>query len=153
MAKNGKGGESSKQGGIVLNISSIQALVSWPAMPAYSAAKAGIVAYTRCAGHHLEYEVHGVKIVCLCPFGVDTPMQYFERYTGMTDVGLAFLTSLDVKGAILTAEEVGQACLDVMEKGKTGSVWYIHKSGDKPYEIPDQNTWENLMKPKPTAQQ
>lgn len=150
MGRNGREGESSKLGGVVLNVSSIQALVSWPAMPTYSAAKSGIVAYTRCAGHKLEYQVHGVKLVCLCPFGVNTPMQDFERYSGMTEVGQAFLTSLDVKGAILTADEVAEGALEVMDKGQTGSVWYIHKSGDKPYEIPDQNTWENLMKARPS---
>ena len=78
MSKVGNPQESSRAGGVVLNISSIQGLLSWPAMPTYSAAKAGIVAFTRCQGHQLEYEKHGVKIVSLCPFGVTTPMQDFE---------------------------------------------------------------------------
>ncbi len=47
MGTSGAVGVSTRRGGIVLNISSNQALMSWPAMPAYSAAKAGIVTYTR----------------------------------------------------------------------------------------------------------
>ena len=66
-------------GGAVVNISSIQGLLHWPAMPTYSAGKAAIVAYTRCAGHREEAAQHGTRIMCLCPFGVDTPMQDFEK--------------------------------------------------------------------------
>ena len=56
----------------------------------------------RCAGHEVEYNVHGVRFVSLCPFGVVTPMQDFEVYTGMTKQGQDFLTSLDVKGRLCT---------------------------------------------------
>ena len=45
-------------GSVILNISSIQGLMTWPAVPTYSAAKAGIIAYTRSAGHQLEYQVY-----------------------------------------------------------------------------------------------
>ena len=108
MGKNGRAGETTGRGGIILNISSIQALVSWPAMPTYSAGKSGIIAYTRCAGHDVEYAQHGVKIMSLCPFGVITPMQDFEVYTGMTQVGEDFLAQQDVKTGILSSDEVGK---------------------------------------------
>jgi NAD(P)-dependent dehydrogenase (short-subunit alcohol dehydrogenase family) len=75
----GKGGYgcrmSTNRGGVVLNISSIQGLLPWPAMPTYSAAKSGMITYTRCAGHQLEYQQHGVRMICLCPGAVDTAMQ------------------------------------------------------------------------------
>ncbi len=47
MGTSGDPGVSTKLGGTVLNISSVQALMSWPIMPAYASAKAGIVTYTR----------------------------------------------------------------------------------------------------------
>ncbi len=47
MSRIGREGESSKKGGIVLNISSVNGLMSWPKMPVYSAGKAAVVAYTR----------------------------------------------------------------------------------------------------------
>jgi len=49
--------------------------MAWSAMPTYSAAKAGMITYTRSAGHPLEHQIHGVRFICLCPGAVDTPMQ------------------------------------------------------------------------------
>jgi NAD(P)-dependent dehydrogenase (short-subunit alcohol dehydrogenase family) len=44
MGQNNYGGKlSSQRGGVVLNVSSIQGLLSFPAMPAYSAGKSGII--------------------------------------------------------------------------------------------------------------
>ena len=34
---------STNRGGVILNISSVQGLMAWPAMPTYSAAKAGMI--------------------------------------------------------------------------------------------------------------
>jgi NAD(P)-dependent dehydrogenase (short-subunit alcohol dehydrogenase family) len=101
------------RGGVVLNLSSVQGLMSWPAMPVYSAGKAGIIQFTRCAGHALEYASHAVKIVCLCPYGVDTGMNDFHPYVGMTETGSNFLKSLNVRERILSTEEVAQAGLKV----------------------------------------
>ena len=101
------------KGGVVLNLSSVQGLMSWPAMPVYSAGKAGIIQFTRCAGHQLEFASHGVKIVCLCPYGVDTGMNDFHPYVGMTKTGSDFLDSLNVRERILSTEEVAQAGLKV----------------------------------------
>ena len=76
MAKNNYGcGLSTNRGGVILNISSVQGLMFWPAMPTYSAAKSGIITYTRSAGHELEYAQHGVRFICLCPGAVNTAMQ------------------------------------------------------------------------------
>ena len=76
MGKNGYGNSrSSQKGGTVMNISSIQGLQIWPAMPTYSAGKSGLITYTRSAGHSLEFEFHGVKMVCFCPGAVETPIE------------------------------------------------------------------------------
>ena len=77
MGRNGYGCSrlSTDRGGVVLNISSVQGLMAWPAMPTYSAAKAAMITYTRSAGHHLEYKQHGVAMICLCPGAVNTVMQ------------------------------------------------------------------------------
>jgi len=137
------------RGGTVVNISSIQGLLHWPAMPTYSAGKAGIVAYTRCAGHEDEWNSHNVKIMALCPFGVDTPMQDFEKYTGMTEVGKDFLTRQDVGGDILSGEDVAKAVSKIIQNGKTASVWYLHKHGDEAVEVPDTATWDWIQQLKP----
>ena len=81
MGRNGYGCSrlSTDRGGVVLNISSVQGLMSWPAMPTYSAAKAAMITYTRSAGHHLEHQQHGVRMICLCPGAVNTPMQVCNK--------------------------------------------------------------------------
>ena len=107
MGKNNYGnGLSTNRGGVILNISSIQGLQFWPAMPTYckliipfnfkynkirhinceptifiltsfyvGSGKAGIITYTRSAGHELEFAQHGVKFICLCPGAVQTSIQ------------------------------------------------------------------------------
>ena len=76
MGKNNYGsGLSTNRGGVILNISSVQGLMFWPAMPTYSAAKSGIITYTRSAGHELEFAQHGIRFICLCPGAVHTAMQ------------------------------------------------------------------------------
>ena len=67
----------------------------------------------------------------------------------MQKAGAEFLESLDIDNGILSAEEVGESAIKVIDSGKTASVWYIHKTGDDPYEVPNQNTYENLLKWKP----
>ena len=41
-------------------------LMTWPAVPTYSAAQAGMITYTRSAGHQLEYQVYRFRFICLC---------------------------------------------------------------------------------------
>ena len=114
MGKNNYGGRLSTQnGGAVLNVSSVQGLLSWPAMPVYSAGKAGIIQFTRCVGHELEFPNHGVKVVCLCPNGVASGMMGFHPYVGMTQTGIDFLGSLNLSDNILQPEDVADAGVQV----------------------------------------
>lgn len=86
MGKDGNPKYSTLKGGVVLNIASHQGLVSWPFMHVYSAAKAGLVAYTRCAGQECEFENHGVRIMALCPYLVDTLIHECQPFIGITKV-------------------------------------------------------------------
>jgi NAD(P)-dependent dehydrogenase (short-subunit alcohol dehydrogenase family) len=58
--------------GLVVNLSSIAAVTPGPGLPVYSAAKAGVVAFTRSL-NRAEAE-HGIRATALCPGFVDTPM-------------------------------------------------------------------------------
>lgn len=152
MGKGNYGGrQSTKKGGVVLNIASIHGLLPWPGLPAYSAGKAGVIAYTRCAGHPLEYAEHGVKMLCLCPNAVKTPIHDFVPYIGMTKVGGKFLRNLYRKedtDAMLSCDEVGEAGVKLVASADTATVWYIHKSGHEPLEVASDATWENLLEHK-----
>jgi NAD(P)-dependent dehydrogenase (short-subunit alcohol dehydrogenase family) len=59
-------------GGAIVNNASINALVGIPGADAYTAAKGGVVALTRVLA--VEWGPSGVRVNCICPGGVNTPM-------------------------------------------------------------------------------
>jgi NAD(P)-dependent dehydrogenase (short-subunit alcohol dehydrogenase family) len=63
-------------GGSIINIASVLGLVGDPDLAAYCAAKGGVIALTRAAA--LGYGPQGVRLNCICPGDVDTPL--FQDY-------------------------------------------------------------------------
>lgn len=59
-------------GGVIVNNASINALVAMPGADAYTAAKGGIVSLTRVLA--ADWGPKGIRVNCLCPAGVETPM-------------------------------------------------------------------------------
>lgn len=58
--------------GVILNMASQSALEGQAMNEAYCTAKAGVVAFTRSLARELAPD--GVRVNCLCPGGVDTPL-------------------------------------------------------------------------------
>jgi len=56
--------------GVVVNTASVSGLAGDIGMPAYNAAKAGVVNLTRAAA--LECAGQGIRVNCICPDGIDT---------------------------------------------------------------------------------
>ena len=137
-----------KKGGMVLNLSSVHGLQVRPTMPTYSAGKSGIITFTRSIGHSIEYAEHGVKIVCLCPGAVDTPLGDYKHHIGITAVAKAHYDQR-VRAQLLPQllpSEVSEAGLEIMEKAESASVWFIHTHGQKAFEIPNElDTVEKLL--------
>ncbi len=71
----------SQGGGVILSTASAAGLVGLARSSAYSAAKAGVVGLTRTVA--LEYGPQGVRVNCICPGFVSTPM--LERVLGDRD--------------------------------------------------------------------
>jgi len=60
------------KGGAIVNVSSLAAFVGLPTYACYAASKAAVIALTKVAA--LEYGPLGIRVNCICPTSVDTPM-------------------------------------------------------------------------------
>lgn len=58
--------------GAIVNISSVQGLFGFPGYPHYAASKGGIISLTRQMAR--EYASAGIRVNCIAPGTVDTPM-------------------------------------------------------------------------------
>jgi NAD(P)-dependent dehydrogenase (short-subunit alcohol dehydrogenase family) len=59
-------------GGAIVNMSSITGIVGAPGMAAYSTSKGAIITLTRTLA--LELAEDGIRVNCICPASIDTPM-------------------------------------------------------------------------------
>ena len=96
-----------KQGhGAIVNASSMAGLRGYGTIPAYSAAKHGVIGLTKSAA--LEYAKHGIRINTVCPGAIPTPM----TAPRLADPELrASLTNMHPMGRLGTTEEIAEAVL------------------------------------------
>lgn len=66
--QNGGGGSS------IINMASTAALMGYPMIPAYTAAKGAISSMTRSIAMHCQDEGYGIRCNALAPGGIETPM-------------------------------------------------------------------------------
>ena len=59
--------------GAVVNVASLAGVRGWRYSAAYSASKGGVVALTRALA--VEYAKAGVRVSCVCPGSIDTPLR------------------------------------------------------------------------------
>jgi NAD(P)-dependent dehydrogenase (short-subunit alcohol dehydrogenase family) len=93
------------EGGSIVNAASVAGLVGYPGMPAYSAAKGGVVQITRTAA--LEYARAGIRVNAVCPGAIRTPMieRMIDEHPELDEA----LAAVHPIGRIGEPDEVAQA--------------------------------------------
>ncbi|XP_030643527.1 15-hydroxyprostaglandin dehydrogenase [NAD(+)] [Chanos chanos] len=66
--------EYGKEGGVIINVSSMAAFLHSPHQPVYTATKHGVIGFSRAMADASEQGDYGVRINALCPAFVDTPL-------------------------------------------------------------------------------
>ncbi|KAK7161581.1 hypothetical protein R3I94_004306 [Phoxinus phoxinus] len=66
--------EYGKEGGVIINVSSMAAFIYSPHQPVYTATKYGVIGFSRAIADASEQGNYGVRINTLCPAFVDTQL-------------------------------------------------------------------------------
>lgn len=96
-------------GGAIVNCASVAGLRAAPTVPAYTAAKHGVVGLTRVAAR--EYAPAGVRVNAICPGTVDTPM---FRHSMAPEV-VERLVATNPTGRLAEASEIAEVALWLCE--------------------------------------
>jgi NAD(P)-dependent dehydrogenase (short-subunit alcohol dehydrogenase family) len=97
-------------GGAIVNTASAAGLVGLPGACAYVAAKHGVVGLTRTAA--LEYAQKNIRVNCVCPGYIRTPM--LERGLDAGRFSVEQINAQEPVGRMGTAEEIAEAVLWLM---------------------------------------
>ncbi|XP_029175315.1 uncharacterized protein LOC114943771 [Nylanderia fulva] len=134
LAQRFMGTDRGGQGGVVINTGSNVSINPYVSVPIYSATKAAIVSFTRAFGDQYHVDLTGVKVMALCPSATDTKL--------VRDVNRKLLLARyedawqrdTASSNPQRAEHVAKALVQVLNTGKSGSVWMVEKD-QPPHEI------------------
>jgi NAD(P)-dependent dehydrogenase (short-subunit alcohol dehydrogenase family) len=99
-----------QKGGVILNTGSTMGLNALGAMPAYSAAKAGVIHLSKIVA--IEYAIYNIRVNAICPSVVDTPLlRNLIASTPDPAAARAGFESLNPIPGIVTVEAVASAAL------------------------------------------
>jgi NAD(P)-dependent dehydrogenase (short-subunit alcohol dehydrogenase family) len=113
--------------GAIVNTSSVMALLTEPGYEAYTTSKAGIIGLTKALA--VSYATQGIRVNCICPGWVDTPMnqRLAEELGGMEQLTPIILRQ-QPNGRMLSTREIGNAVAFLASdeaSGITGAALYV----------------------------
>jgi NAD(P)-dependent dehydrogenase (short-subunit alcohol dehydrogenase family) len=113
--------------GAIVNTSSVMALLTEPGYEAYTTSKAGIIGLTKALA--VSYATQGIRVNCICPGWVDTPMnqRLAEELGGMEHLTPIILRQ-QPNGRMLSTREIGNAVAFLASdeaSGITGTALYV----------------------------
>jgi meso-butanediol dehydrogenase/(S,S)-butanediol dehydrogenase/diacetyl reductase len=94
--------------GNIVNLASIEGLEAFPAQAAYNASKGGVVLLTKNMA--IDYGDYGIRVNCLCPGLIDTPMTAILHMEELKPMRDKFVRS-HMLGRAGKPEEVASAAL------------------------------------------
>jgi NAD(P)-dependent dehydrogenase (short-subunit alcohol dehydrogenase family) len=99
-----------KGGGVVLNVASVHAFVSYAGAAAYDASKSGLIGLTRAMA--LDHGAEGIRVNAICPGYIDTPMmdRWLETVPDR-EQALRDVYRVHPGGRIGTPRDIAEACL------------------------------------------
>lgn len=98
------------RGGVILNIASVHAFVSYAGAAAYDASKAALLGLTRAMA--LDHGGQGIRVVAVCPGYIDTPMfQQWLDEQPERDAAFRRVLNCHPLGRVGTPQDVAQACV------------------------------------------
>ncbi|CAF4844795.1 unnamed protein product [Pieris macdunnoughi] len=117
--------DRSGRGGIIMNISSIAALIQNPVLPVYCATKSAVLQFSICIGAQENYEKTGVKVMTMCFGPTDTSLLSKEKMKPfdeeLTDELYDSINLFPLQSANSAATGLIEAC----KRGDSGSVWLV----------------------------
>lgn len=108
VAKHVLPGMIERRSGSIVHIASVEGLVGISGQLAYNASKGGVVLMTKNMA--LDYSPLGIRVNCICPGGVETPMTAMLQMEGLKALGEK-LRKLHPLGRFGRPEEIAAAAL------------------------------------------
>lgn len=101
-------------GGSIVNIASVEGVRGNPLMPAYNGAKGGVRVFSRGAAIHCARSGYGIRINCVCPGAIETPI--FQKIAATAskealDAVFGYSTARIALGRPGQPEDIANACL------------------------------------------
>lgn len=108
-------------GGAIVNMASMAGVLAEPRLPAYVAAKHGVVGLTKAVA--LDFGRRGIRCNAVCPSFIRTPM----TEAGLTDPAFwEMITARHPIGRLVTAQEVANVTLFLLSTASGGLTGSVH---------------------------